>query len=269
MYTKALAYLCWTASVSGHMSLWYPGPPGGAKEANAMSTYVDPELNFPLGCCDKDGQATLPSPGICRGHLDLFNEQEPQVVWQAGQDAYFQLSDHAYTAGAPGSTHYGGSCQVGFSLDRGRTWKAAASFSGNCPRQAEDGSPGSQTFDFQVPRGMPSGNALFAWVWLNREHEFFINCAKVRIASNASRLPSADMLLSSNGVQNKDRPIVSRPYEWDTAPVMTTSYYTTDADCMPNAKLQNARSDDFELTWDVPCGAVEGDGAFPMQMIAC
>ncbi|KAJ6284324.1 hypothetical protein J3E71DRAFT_171353 [Bipolaris maydis] len=269
MYTETLVLLHWAASVSGHMSLWYPGPLGGAKEANAMSTYVDSELNFPLGCCDENGQATLPSPGICRGHLDMFDEQEPQVVWQAGQNAYFQLSDHTYAAGTPGSTHHGGSCQVGFSLDRGQTWKAAASFFGNCPRRAEDGSPSSQTFDFQVPRGMPSGNALFAWVWLNREHEFFVNCAKVRITANASRVLSADMSLPSRGLWRQSRPKAFRSCEWDTAPVMKMSYYTTDADCMPNAKLRHAQSDDFELGWDVACGVVEGDGAFPIQMIAC
>ncbi|KAJ5052529.1 hypothetical protein J3E74DRAFT_295622 [Bipolaris maydis] len=111
MYSKALVHIYWAVGISGHMSLWYPGPLGGAKKANAMSTYVNRELNFPLGCCDKDGQATLPNPGVCRGHLDLFDKQEPQVVRQAGQDAYFQLSDHTYTAGAPGSTPYGGSCQ--------------------------------------------------------------------------------------------------------------------------------------------------------------
>ncbi|RYN63899.1 hypothetical protein AA0119_g12482 [Alternaria tenuissima] len=269
MYTQALALLYWTAGVSGHMSLWYPGPLGGAREANAMSTYVDPELNFPLGCCDEDGQATLPSPGVCRGHVDMFDEQEAQVVWQAGQDAYFQLSDHTYTAGVPGSTHYGGSCQVGFSLDRGQTWRVAASFSGNCPRRAEDGSPSSQTFDFQVPRGMPSGNALFAWVWLNREHEMFVNCAKVQIAGNASRALSAGMPLSSDGFRQRKRVRSSRSCEWSTAPLMKTSYYTTDAECMPGAKLQYTQSDDFELGWDVTCGAVEGDGAFPIQMIDC
>lgn len=234
-----------------------------------MSTYVDPELNFPLGCCDKDGQATLPSPGVCRGHLDKFDEEEPQVVWQTGQDAYFQLSSHTYTAGAPGSTHYGGSCQVGFSLDRGQSWRAAASFSGNCPRRKKDGSPSNQTFNFQVPRDMPGGNALFAWVWLNREHEFFINCAKVKITGNASRPLSAERPFSTNGVQKKNKSRIPRSCDWKTAPVMETSYYTTDANCMPNAKLKHTQSDDFELGWDVACGAVEGDGAFPIQMIAC
>lgn len=173
MYTKVLSLLALAGAAQAHMSLWYPGPLGGAKEANALSTDsdVDPELNFPLGCCDSEGNPTAKSPGVCRGHLDLFDTEDAQVTWQPGQDAYFQLSDYTYTADAPGGTHYGGSCQVGFSTDRGETWKVAASYNGNCPLRGEDGSPEVQTFDFKVPTGMPEGKALFAWLWLNREHE--------------------------------------------------------------------------------------------------
>ena len=47
----------------------------------------------------------------------------------------------------------------------------AASYHGACPHATEDGSPEAQTFDFKVPTGMPEGDAIFGWVWLNREHE--------------------------------------------------------------------------------------------------
>jgi hypothetical protein len=64
-----------------HMSLWYPPPLGGSLQANPLTTEVDNELNFPIGCCDSDGRPTLPSPGDCRGHLDLPDTEEgrPQV----------------------------------------------------------------------------------------------------------------------------------------------------------------------------------------------
>jgi hypothetical protein len=70
------------------MLLWYPGPRGNAREANAISAYVYSELNFSLGCCHEESQATLPGPGMCQGRLDMLDKQEPQVVWQAGKDAY-------------------------------------------------------------------------------------------------------------------------------------------------------------------------------------
>lgn len=258
-----------------------------------MSTYVDSKLNFPLGCCDEDGAPTLPGPGICRGHLDIFDQEGPQAVWEAGQDAHFQLSDYTYSSDAPGSTHYGGSCQVGFSVDRGQTWKAAASYMGNCPHRDGNGSPEVQTFDFKVPLGMPEGEAIFVWVWLNREHESFVNCAKVRIASSLgnqtrSAKPeeafqsatqpmqppraTAEPKQSDEGPRNHIRQSNRNRVDacvWESAPSMETSYYYTNAVCMPNAKLENPKSDSFEVGWDVSCGVVEGDGVYPIQVMDC
>jgi hypothetical protein len=425
MYTKALSLLALVGAAQAHMSLWYPGPLGGAKEANKASTEVDAELNFPLGCCDNEGKPTAPSPGVCRGHLDLFDAEDAQVTWQAGGDAYFQLSDHTYTDGAAGSTHYGGSCQVGFSTDRGETWKVAASYNGNCPLRGDDGSPDVQTFDFKVPTGMPEGKALFAWIWLNREHESFMNCAAVQIGEGSgnsttpttptnppkpsssatkptppnqsapasapapskpdgdkpsygtppsqpqdnddSEAPSNDDESSndddeeeepswndseepewsenndwnqddesnednnddeSNEAENKytpahpgrwsprprtymvdglkckcsssdvrlcpctggssslaERGIAGRKAlrqhrreasrkranacDWNSAPSMIVSYYTVDAACAANAKMNNPESDEFEIGWEEPCGVVEGDGQYPVKTMEC
>jgi hypothetical protein len=262
------------------------------KEANAFSVHPDPLLNFPLGCCDENGVPALPDPGPCRGHLDLFEREEPQVVWVAGEDAYFQLSDFTYSPNAPGSTHDGGSCQVGFSIDGGGTWKTAASFFGNCPHRGTDGSPEAQTFGFKIPQDIPTGDALFVWIWLNREHESYVNCAKVRIGIGQD-LPTSTS--QSNGVS---RPVTASyhstrtsrfpqskaestrkmqsSYEeqtslcrWESAPIMQTSYFTKDAMCMPGAKLSNPTSDKFEYGWDVPCGVVSGDAAYPIRMVEC
>ncbi|KAF1927093.1 lytic polysaccharide monooxygenase [Didymella exigua CBS 183.55] len=433
MYTNAISLLALAGAAQAHMSLWYPGPLGGAKEANTASTDsdVDPELNFPLGCCDSEGQPTAPSPGVCRGHLDLFDTEDAQVTWQPGQDAYFQLSDYTYTADAPGGTHYGGSCQVGFSTDRGETWKVAASYNGNCPLRGKDGSPEVQTFDFKVPTGMPEGKALFAWIWLNREHESFMNCAAVQIGEGSGNTttptnpaapsvsatkpskpssstyqpddeqpqysvapqptstraagkpsyptasaspaqpeddesteePSYDApseddseetddsegtdnseeeeedndykdseesdneetdnkwshpghwnsnrhqsikykmidehkckvdtvtkraeceCKATSGCSNQKRALVERKAvrivrrdaikkradacAWNSAPSMVVSYYTVDAACAPNAKMNVPESDTFEIGWSEPCGVVEGDGEYPIKEMDC
>lgn len=438
MFSKAVSLLALAGAAQAHMSLWYPGPLGGAKEANKASTKVDAELNFPLGCCDGEGAPSAPSPGVCRGHLDLFDTEAPQVTWQAGGDAYFQLSDHTYTPGAAGSTHYGGSCQVGFSTDRGETWKVAASYNGNCPLRGDDGSPEVQTFDFKVPTGMPEGKALFAWIWLNREHESFMNCAAVQIgegsgnsttptnppkpsgsatqptqpddkpsygspskptppsgppskptpgkpsygtppsqdedsedegswsedessgeeeenynsdeessnedegswnedSDNSEELwneggeePSEEDSESWNGDYNENDESGESPYtprlamrsktymidgfkcactaasrrcpcsggnsvaqrhvaerkafrkhrreafgkrasacDWNSAPSMMVSYYTSDAECAPNAKINTPESDTFEIGWEEPCGVVEGDGEYPIKPMDC
>jgi hypothetical protein len=184
MYTP-VSLLALVGAAQAHMSMFYPPPLGAAPSINKQSTTIDKEFNYPLGCCGSDGGDSEPSPGLCRGYLDKFDTEEASVTWQPGQDAYFQLTDHSYDPNAPGSTHYGGSCQVGFSVDKGKTWKLAASYHGACPLHTEDGSPEAQTFDFKVPNNMPEGDALFNWIWLNREHEAFSNCAKVNIASGS------------------------------------------------------------------------------------
>lgn len=80
-------------------------------------------------------------------------------------------------------THYGGSCQVGFSTDGGETFKVAASYQGNCPhRNAELGS--GQNFDLTIPDDLPAGEAVFAWTWINREQVCQPRAAYYRILAD-------------------------------------------------------------------------------------
>ena len=192
---------------------------------------------------------------------------------------------------------------------------------------------------------MLSGPAVFAWVWLNRENESFMNCASVQISSGSGNsivstyssstagsttchtaLPtptddiqgggeryesgirngvstgrdswSSQKLTRSRWGQIQHRHskkhhrynyyvrkahrhqsprhhrhmterLASDACDWNSAPRMETSYYSTDADCKPNAKLNNPRSDDFEIGWGDACGIVEGDNEYPIQGIDC
>lgn len=56
---------------------------------------------------------------------------------------------------------------------------------------------------------------------------------------------------------------------WDSAPSMVVSYYTVDAACAPNAKMNVPESDTFEIGWMEPCGVVEGDGEYPIKDMDC
>jgi hypothetical protein len=201
MYTP-IFLLVLVGIAQAHMSMFYPPPLGAAPSINKQSTNIDEEFNFPLGCCGAESGPSEPSPGLCRGHLDKFDTEDASVTWQAGQDAYFQLTDHSYNPDVPGSTHHGGSCQVGFSVDKGKTWKVAASYHGACPLHTDDGSPEAQTFYLKVPNNMPEGAAIFAWVWLNREHEAFMNCAKVNIGGNSGG-PAQPFKTSKSGTSPK------------------------------------------------------------------
>jgi len=219
MYTNIFSVLALAGAAHAHMSMYYPAPLGGAPSINPQSTELDPQFNYPLGCCGPDGGDSKPSPGLCRGHLDKFDTEDATVTWQPGQDAYFQLTDYDYDPEAPGGTHYGGSCQVGFSTDKGKTWKMAASYHGACPHATEDGSPEAQTFDFKVPTNMPEGDAIFIWVWLNREHEAFENCAKVHIGGSGSSSGSGDTSEPNEPSQSATQP--EQPAYSETEPEET------------------------------------------------
>ena len=82
MYPLHIILVVLVGTTRAHMSLWYPPPLGGTQEANPLTTKVDDELNFPIGCCDSEGAPTLASPGVCRGYLDLLDTLEgtPQVT---------------------------------------------------------------------------------------------------------------------------------------------------------------------------------------------
>lgn len=46
-----------------------------------------------------------------------------------------------------------------------------------------------------------------------------------------------------------------------------TSYFSTDANCAPKAKLNNPRSDAFEISWCDACGIVEGYNEYAIRNI--
>ncbi|KAL1959447.1 hypothetical protein VTO42DRAFT_1892 [Malbranchea cinnamomea] len=164
-----------TTPIYAHMRLFYP-PPFAAENNPHRTDPPDERLDYPYNCC---GEENTPFP--CRGHLSLLGTDQgsPVAVWEAGSVQNFSLIGQG--------THWGGSCQAGFSIDGGQSWKVVASYEGNCPhRDAGPADPAGQTFEFTVPADMPAGDHVFAWTWINREQEFFMSCSPVTITRNDS-----------------------------------------------------------------------------------
>ncbi|KAF2010946.1 lytic polysaccharide monooxygenase [Aaosphaeria arxii CBS 175.79] len=181
-----LAVMALMGAAHAHMHLQFPPTLRG--DNNPFTKQVDPKLNYPYGCCGMEPLDT------CHGHLDALDTDEGQsvVTWKAGQTANFTLSGHRIRSeieNPEGGTHYGGSCQIGFSVDGGKTFKIASTWNGNCPLREGSQDPSTQKFDFTVPADMPSGKAVFAWTWINREKEFNMNCASVTITGGKSESP--------------------------------------------------------------------------------
>ncbi|KAF2119950.1 hypothetical protein BDV96DRAFT_641816 [Lophiotrema nucula] len=182
----------------GHMHLYFPPTLKGDNNPFTQGD-ADPYLNFPYGCCGPEVKA-ITAP--CKGHLDLLDTDEgkPVVTWAPGQKANFTLSGAAIKTSIEnpeGGNHYGGSCQVGFSTDKGKTFKVAATWQGNCPLRNGGEDPAQQVFDFEVPADIASGNAVLAWTWINREKEFNMNCASVMISGDGNNDTPQDPVASS------------------------------------------------------------------------
>ncbi|KAK3117787.1 hypothetical protein LTR53_000475 [Teratosphaeriaceae sp. CCFEE 6253] len=177
------------ATALAHMQLHYPAPFNASNNPHLGDCSPDPYLQYPYDCCGPNARWTYP----CRGYIDLLGTPEgaPTATWQAG-------SIQAWSVKGIGN-HYGGSCQVGFSVDKGKTFQVATSYEGDCPHRDAGNGPDGQVFPFVVPSDLPTGIQVFAWIWYNREQELNMNCASVEITASLgpssnygkSRFPSS------------------------------------------------------------------------------
>ena len=161
-------------TANAHMNLFYPPPLGGENNPHRTDP-PEPRIDYPYNCC---GEEVTPFP--CRGYLKFLGTPQgrPVATWEAGSVQNFSLVGEG--------THWGGSCQVGFSVDKGKTWQVVRSYEGACPhREFGSQDPENQAFEFTVPPDMPAGDHVFAWTWINREREFFMSCAPVTIVGGA------------------------------------------------------------------------------------
>jgi hypothetical protein len=156
------------------------------------TTEPDPYLQYPYDCCGPNNRWAYPCrepPWIhhllgittdllfAGGYEKLLGTPEgaPTATWLAGSTQNWSISGIG--------NHYGGSCQVGFSTDRGASFHVATSYEGNCPHRDAGNGPDGQEFEFAVPTDISAGTHIFAWIWYNREQELNMNCAAVEITS--------------------------------------------------------------------------------------
>ncbi|TKA64832.1 hypothetical protein B0A55_09158 [Friedmanniomyces simplex] len=192
------------AVANAHMQLHYPAPFNSSNNPYLGDCNADPYLQYPYDCCGPNDRWTYP----CRGYISLLGtpQGEPTATWQAGSTQKYLLRGIG--------NHYGGSCQVGFSVDKGETFQVATSYEGNCPHRNNGDGPDGQDFPFTIPADMPTGVQVFAWIWYNREQEFNMNCAAVEITAAAdpsgvyhgSPAAQASASSSSVAVAYHDRP---------------------------------------------------------------
>ncbi len=115
------------ALASAHMQLHYPAPFNSSNNPHLGDCNADPYLQYrqytshnrnqppyadpflAYDCCGPNDRWMYP----CRGYMSLLGTPQgaPTATWQAG-------TTQTWSIGGIGN-HYGGSCQVGFSVDKG------------------------------------------------------------------------------------------------------------------------------------------------------
>ncbi|KAK3065025.1 hypothetical protein LTS18_013210 [Coniosporium uncinatum] len=140
------------------------------------------ELVMPLNGAPQ-GYSQQPFP--CKGHHVQPNGTLAEPLY-----------DSTNTTGATmnqieGAAHSGGSCQISFSYDKGRSWVVVQNYEGDCPRVRSDLKGQvtnfydlNQDYTFTVPADFPSGDrVIVAWTWINAtgNREYYMSCSCVRI----------------------------------------------------------------------------------------
>ncbi|KAE8320105.1 hypothetical protein BDV41DRAFT_2935 [Aspergillus transmontanensis] len=171
---KGLAFVCGllATSVSAHMQMSKPYPIRSPlnKDADGEKDY---SYTNPL--------STSGSDYPCKGYAnDPFNSV---ATYSPGQEYEIELQGSA--------THGGGSCQIGLSYDKGKTFHVIHSILGGCPIE--------KTYKFTVPSDAPNGEALLSWTWFNKvgNREMYMNCAQVTIGGAAK-------LAQTNALSRRD-----------------------------------------------------------------
>ena len=236
--TTGLTLLTLLGAVQAHLHLYYPATLKGDNNPNTQGD-ADPLLNYPYGCCGKE------VPGNCKGHLGLVGtaEGKPTAEWAAGTTQKFSVSGHAIntpTFNPSGGNHGGGSAQIGFSLDNGKTFKVVKTYNGNWPPHDIGNTlePEDMTYPFNVPADLPAGDLLFGWTWVNRENEFNMNCAVVTITGGSG----------DNSTQPEDPTSTAAP-----APSSTQAYSPAETSSTAQFSLQGCTCSCPAQTWSQQC----------------
>ncbi|KAI6244632.1 hypothetical protein HI914_07366 [Erysiphe necator] len=167
--------------IEGHMEMFYPAPFRSRYNPHIAAGTADFSMTSPL----KSDGSDFPCKGYHRDMKDTAGAGAPVATWNAG-------STYNYTI-VGGAAHNGGSCQAALSYDNGATFKVIHSYIGDCPIM------NTGNFDFTVPSDAKSGNAIFAWSWLNQvgNREYYMNCASVQIDGSQSTSGSPKVSFSS------------------------------------------------------------------------
>ncbi|OQO13975.1 hypothetical protein B0A48_00850 [Cryoendolithus antarcticus] len=182
--------------------------------ATTLSTVCDAHffISSPTpiqGSAPKDPLEASGSNFPCHG-VALPSSGGQKMAAGSSQNLKFELNGGLNTA-----VHGGGSCQLSLLYDISKAkdpsaWHVIYSIEGGCPANIKGNFPEGgavactsenegdcvHSFDYTIPQGVESGNAILSWTWFNTigNREIYQNCAAVEITdgtgSEMSSLPA-------------------------------------------------------------------------------
>ncbi|KAF9567695.1 hypothetical protein EC968_003194 [Mortierella alpina] len=162
------ALLSFTSFCDAHVGFLRPcarGSPRAGCPPVSNGQEIDYDLNAPIGSY---GKVDRP---LCRTTIPSAT----RPVYKAGQSI-----ETTYMVGA---SHNGGHCQWALSYDDGETWVVIKTVIRTCLR----GAKANANYTVPIPKGAPSGKAVFMWLWNNASgvRELYSNCADIEIQGQA------------------------------------------------------------------------------------
>ncbi|KAK6441919.1 hypothetical protein LTR95_001836 [Oleoguttula sp. CCFEE 5521] len=134
------------------------------------------------------------------------------------------------TGGVNTAVHGGGSCQLSLLYDTSKAadpsaWHVIYSIEGGCPANtkgnldipggakyctSQDEGDCVHQFNYTIPEGVQSGNAIMGWTWFNTigNREMYMNCANVEITGGSGSEMSS---LPAGGCATKEQQAVGFP----------------------------------------------------------
>ena len=139
-----------------------------------------------------------PFPGVINSPINADGSNYPcQMKVTGGTPTKMEKGSKQQLGFTGSAVHGGGSCQVSITYDETpnaqSSFKVIHSIQGGCPARNTPGlAPGNEnsvakdTYEFTVPKDLPSGKAVLAWTWFNKvgNREFYMNCAPIEISGS-------------------------------------------------------------------------------------
>ncbi|KAI8363590.1 hypothetical protein B0O80DRAFT_434033 [Mortierella sp. GBAus27b] len=174
------------------------------KECGLKYYNIDYNTAAPIGVYTQKFKDT--KDGLCKHKPASYNKR---TTYSAGQSI-----DTKYDVDA---AHGGGHCQWALSYDKGKTWVVFQTILKKCLVTKKKNHE-TETIKVTIPKDAPAGDAIFMWMWNNKEgnRELYTGCADVKIKSSSKnrKFTGLEPFVANFGQSNSDKSAKNNKYHY-------------------------------------------------------